>query len=393
MRPGAGQNRGMACVLWRKWLSAVVVMVCAGTACEDSGSGPAPGPPPATGDDFTTSDGTRIRVQVVATNLEVPWGLAFAPDGRLFVTERPGRVRIVENGRLLSTPALTLDDVYAVGEAGALGLTLHPQFATNRFVYLVYTARLPGGGNENRVVRYREVGNALGERMVILDRMRAADIHNGARVRFGPDGKLYVSMGDAATAAIAQDAASLNGKILRLNDDGSLPADNPMPSPVYSLGHRNPQGIDWHPVSRDLWEVEHGQTGNDELNRIDPGRNYGWPVIEADQTRAGMETPVLFFSPAIAPSGLSFYSGAAIPAFRNNLFFATLRGTHLHRVRLDPNDPRRVTGSERLFEGRYGRIRDVVTGPDGALYFSTSNRDSRGPVTNDDDRILRIVPQ
>ena len=332
-------------------------------------------------------------MQVVATNLEVPWGLAFAPDGRLFVTERPGRVRIVENGRLLSTPALTLDDVYAVGEAGALGLTLHPQFATNRFVYLVYTARLPGGGNENRVVRYREVGNALGERMVILDRMRAADIHNGARVRFGPDGKLYVSMGDAATAAIAQDAASLNGKILRLNDDGSLPADNPLPSPVYSLGHRNPQGIDWHPVSRDLWEVEHGQTGNDELNRIDPGRNYGWPVIEADQTRAGMETPVLFFSPAIAPSGLSFYSGAAIPAFRNNLFFATLRGTHLHRVRLDPNDPRRVTGSERLFEGRYGRIRDVVTGPDGALYFSTSNRDSRGPVTNDDDRILRIVPQ
>jgi glucose/arabinose dehydrogenase len=163
-----------------------------------------------------------------------------------------------------------------------------------------------------------------------------------------------------------------------------------MPSPVYSSGHRNPQGVDWHPVSGDLWASEHGNVGNDELNRIDPGRNYGWPVIEADQTRAGMETPLLFFSPAIAPSGLSFYTGALIPAFRNNIFFATLRGQHVHRVRLDPSNPRRIVADERLFENRFGRIRDVVTGPDGALYFATSN--GRGGASADDDRILRAVP-
>jgi glucose/arabinose dehydrogenase len=326
----------------------------------------------------------------VATSLDVPWSLVFAPDGRLIVSERPGRVRIIENGRLLPAPALTLDDVNAVGEGGAMGLALHPQFAVNRFVYLLYTARLPGGGTENRVVRYREVGNTLGEPRVIVDRMTAASIHNGGRIRFGPDQKLYVTMGDAANASLSQDLASLNGKILRLNDDGTLPSDNPMPSPVYSYGHRNPQGIDWHPVSGDLWESEHGNVGNDELNRIDPGRNYGWPVIEADQTRAGMESPLLFFSPAIAPSGLSFYTGALIPAFRNNIFFATLRGQHVHRVRLDPANPRRIVADERLFENRFGRIRDVVTGPDGALYFATSN--GRGGASADDDRILRAVP-
>jgi glucose/arabinose dehydrogenase len=220
--------------------------------------------------------------------------------------------------------------------------------------------------------------------------MRAADIHTGGRIRFGPDGKLYVTMGDAAVASIAQDLASLNGKLLRLNDDGTLPSDNPMPSPVYSYGHRNPQGLDWHPVTGDLWATEHGQIGNDELNRIVAGRNYGWPVIEADRTQAGMETPLLFFSPAIAPSGMSFYTGTLIPNFRLNIFFATLRGQHLHRVRLDPSNPRRILADERLFDGRYGRIRDVVTGPDGALYFCTSN--GRGGAAADDDRLLRIVP-
>ncbi len=379
-------------VLWRRWISALVVAVVAGTACDDSppsqpGPSPSPGPP---GEVFTAADGTRVAVQVVATNLDVPWSLVFAPDGRLFVSERPGRVRIIENGRLLPAPALTLDDVNAMGEGGALGLALHPQFASNRFVYLLYTARLPGGGNENRVVRYREVGNTLGEPRVIVDRMAAASIHNGGRIRFGPDQKLYVTMGDAANAALSQDLASLNGKILRVNDDGTLPSDNPMPSPVYLSGHRNPQGIDWHPVSGDLWESEHGNVGNDEVNRIEPGRNYGWPVIEADQTRAGMEPPLLFFSPAIAPSGLTFYTGVLIPAFRNNIFFATLRGQHVHRVRLDPSNPRRIVADERLFDTRFGRIRDVVTGPDGALYFATSN--GRGGASADDDRILRIVP-
>lgn len=359
------------------------------TAC---GGSPPPSKPETPGAEvLTASDGTRFSLETVVTGLEVPWSLAFAPDGRLFVTERPGRVRIVQNGVLVADPALTLDDVSASGESGLLGLALHPQFATNHLVYLVYTARR-GSAAVNRLVRYREVANTLAERAILLDDMAGATIHDGSRVRFGPDGKLYVTMGDAAVANLAQQISSPNGKILRLNDDGTTPPDNPFSSPVYSYGHRNPQGIDWHPVTGDLWETEHGATANDEVNRIDAGSNYGWPVIEGATARPDMETPVIFFSPtSVAPSGASFYRGSAIAGFRNDLFFATLAGRHLHRVHFDPSDPRRVLAHERLLEGRFGRLRDVVSGPDGALYFSTCNRDGRGSPVTGDDRIIRIV--
>ena len=351
-----------------------------------------PRPPSSEEEVFTAADGTRFRVEVVATTLQIPWSLAFAPDGRLFVTERPGRVRVIQEGILLTQPVLTLSDVFTTGEAGLLGLTLHPNFAQNRFVYLVYTAKRPGLSPANRVVRYRELNNTLAEAVVLLDDIPAANIHDGGRIRFGPDGKLYITMGDAAVPSVAQDLASFSGKILRLNEDGTTPSDNPFASPVFSYGHRNPQGIHWHPASNDLWGTEHGATGNDELNRIHGGRNYGWPVIEGDETMAGMERSVLFFTPAIAPSGASFYTGTAIPNFRNNLFFATLRGEHIHRVQLDPFDPRRVVSNERLLDGRFGRIRAVVMGPNGGLYFCTSNRDGRGRPGPDDDRVARIVP-
>ena len=341
---------------------------------------------------FTAADGTRFRVDVVATGLEVSWGLALAPDGRLFVTDRPGRVRIIENGVLLPELALTLTDVYAQIEAGALGLAVHPQFEQNRYVYLVYTAERPGQSPVNRLVRYRELANTLGEGVVLFDRPLGARTHDGARVRFGPDGKLYVTMGDVRDASLSQDLAAFNGKIFRLNEDGTTPSDNPFGSPVLSYGHRNPQGIDWHPVSGDLWATEHGDVGNDELNVIDGGGNYGWPVIEGDESMAGMQTPIRLYSSSIAPSGASFYTGSLFPTFRNDMFFATLVGQHVHRVRFDPADLRRVVGDERLLEGRFGRIRDVVTGPDGALYFATNNRDGRGVPEADDDRILRIVP-
>jgi aldose sugar dehydrogenase len=326
----------------------------------------------------------------VVANLEVPWAIGFAPDGRMFVTERPGRVRVIQGGRLLPDPALTLGDVSASGESGLLGMALHPQFTQNHLIYMVYTAQRPDGARVNRLVRYREVGNVLAERAVLLDDVGAASIHDGSRVRFGPDGKLFVTMGDAANASVAQDLASLSGKILRLNEDGTTPRDNPFASPVFSFGHRNPQGLDWHPVTGDLWETEHGATGNDELNRILPGRNYGWPTIEDGQTRSGMEMPVLFFTPSIAPSGGSFYTRGTIARFENDFFFAALRG-HLHRVRFEPADPTRVAAHEALLDGRFGRLREVVMGPDGALYFSTSNRDGRGTPGPDDDRIFRIV--
>ena len=341
---------------------------------------------------FETVDGVRFRVEVVATDLEIPWSLAFAPDGRLFFTERSGRVRIIENGSLLAEPALTLNDVFAHSEAGLLGLALHPHFDENGHVYLVYTVDRPGQTPLNRVMRYRELAGSLAEGVVIFDAPLGNTLHDGARLRFGPDGKLYLTMGDALDLSLPQDLASSNGKIFRLEDDGRTPADNPFGSPVYSYGHRNPQGLDWHPITGDLWGTEHGATGNDEINLIQPGRNYGWPVIQGAQTMPGMEAPVRFFTPAVAPSGASFYSGSAFPAFEQNFFFATLAGNHLRRVTLDPQNPRRILGDEAILIGRFGRIRDVVPGPDGALYFSTSNRDGRGTASADDDRIARLVP-
>ena len=340
----------------------------------------------------TASDGTRVRVEVVATGLEVPWSLAFTPDGRMLVTERPGRVRVLVDGRLLPEPALALDDAYANAEAGALGIALDPRFAENGLVYLLYTQERPGRAPVNRVVRYREVGNVLAEPIVLLDEIPASFLHDGGRLRFGPDGLLYVTMGDVLEEDDAQDLAALTGKILRVDRHGRTPPDNPYASPVYSWGHRNPQGIDWHPASGTLWATEHGNVGNDEVNRIEAGANYGWPVIEGQRTMPGMETPVRIFSPSVAPSGASFYTGTAIPEFRNDLFFAALQGAHLRRLRFDPADPTRIVGDERLLQSRFGRLRDVGTGPDGALYVLTSNRDGRGNPTADDDRILRLVP-
>jgi glucose/arabinose dehydrogenase len=371
------------------------MLTACGGGSPDGGPNPNPNPNPLPNPpgglpvvEFTAADGTRFGVQTLVTGLQIPWSLAFAPDGRLFISERPGRVRVYENGQLLPEPALTLSDVFTSGESGILGLTVHPEFASNRFVYLTYTAS-GARGPVARVMRFREAGNRLAEGVVLLDDVPAANIHNGSRVRFGPDRRLYVTFGDVAVPSVAQDVASLNGKILRLNEDGTSAAGNRFASPVYSFGHRNPQGLDWHPSTGDLWATEHGQTNNDEINVIDNGSNYGWPVIEAGATRPDMVAPVVFYVPAVAPSGASFYTGTRIPAFRNQLFVATLRGMALLRLTIDG---RRVTGQERLVENRFGRLRDVVTGSDGYLYFCTSNRDGRTTPVAGDDRVMRVVP-
>ncbi|HSL19978.1 MAG TPA: PQQ-dependent sugar dehydrogenase [Vicinamibacterales bacterium] len=391
---------GLACTMLRHLAPFALILAIQQpqAACAPDGPATPPtdqpgnptGEPPATGDVFTAGDGIRFLVETFARNLTVPWAMAFAPDGRIFVTERPGRVRIIQNGQVLPAAALTLTDVYATGEAGLLGIALHPGFASNRFVYLVYTANA-GGQPANRLVRYREVNSVLAERAVLLDDVPGAAIHDGSRLKFGPDGLLYMTMGDAAVTSLSQQLGSFAGKILRFNDDGTTPRANPFSSPVLSYGHRNPQGIDFSPVTGELWETEHGPTGLDEVNRIRAGANYGWPEIVGSQTRPGMEPPVLFYDPSIAPSGMAFYRGTRIPAFANNLFFATLRGAHLHRVRFDAGGTT-VVGEERLLEGRYGRLREVVFGPDGFLYFTTSNRDGRGNPGSEDDRILRIRP-
>jgi glucose/arabinose dehydrogenase len=370
----------------------VALVACGGSSKNSSSLPEPPGTPGGIAvERFTAADGTKFGVQMLVTGLQIPWALAFAPDGRLFLSERPGRVRVYMNGQLLAEPALELSDVYTNGESGVLGLALHPDFASNHFVYLTYTANGPSGP-VGRLMRFRESGNTLAEGVVLLDDVAASGIHNGSRVKFGPDRLLYVTYGDAANPSVAQDAAALNGKVLRFNGDGTSAAGNRFSSPVFTFGHRNPQGLAWHPVTGDLWETEHGQVGNDELNVLDSGSNYGWPVIEGDATRPDMIAPRTFFTPSVAPSGAAFYSGTAIPAFRNQLFVATLAAQALLRVTIDGSGSRHVASVERLLEHKYGRLRDVVNGPDGFLYLCTSNRDGRNTPVAEDDRLLRIVP-
>ena len=359
-------------------------------ACEspDSQSPGTESPPITSSPVFTTRDGVRFRVETVLSSLEIPWSLSFAPDGRLFVTERPGRVRIVNVSSATSQLALTLEGVYAEGEAGLLGLALDPAFAQNNFVYLYYSA-LSSSGPINRIERYREVAGRLAERAMLLDGIPASNIHDGGRLKFGPDGFLYATAGDASNSSLAQDVASLAGKFLRITADGSSAAGNRFASPVYTYGHRNPQGFDWQPLTGDLWASEHGPSGNDEINIVQAGANYGWPVVQGSGTAAGTQAPIVFYSSTIAPSGMSFYRGQQLPQFANNLFVATLRGTHLLRI---VTDARRIITQERLLDGTFGRLRDVVSGPDGYLYVCTNNRDGRGTPMAGDDRVLRIVP-
>jgi glucose/arabinose dehydrogenase len=341
----------------------------------------------------------QFRVETVVGGLEVPWSIVFTPDGRMIFTERPGRVRVFENGKLRSEPLAAIPDVEPTGESGLMGLTLHPQFATNHLLYLSYA--YSAGEKFVRVVRFRETGNALVERKLIIENLPAAQYHAGCRLRFGPDSKLYITTGDATERNLAQKLDSLAGKTLRLNDDGTVPPDNPFVGQqgarpeIWSYGHRNSQGLDWQPGTNLMFQTEHGPSGfdgpggGDEVNIVERGKNYGWPTIHHTQAREGLESPLLEYTPAVAPASGTFYRGAAFPQFRGNFFFGCLRGEALMRVVLEG---RRVVSQERLLDKQYGRIRDVTEGPDGALYFSTSNRDGRGSPAQDDDRIMRLVP-
>jgi len=344
-----------------------------------------------------TKDGVSLKVETFVAGLEVPWSLAFTSSSRMLVTERPGRVRVVENGVLREAPLAVIGDVESRGETGLMGLALAPDYPASRLIYLSYAYNV-AGGIRVRVVRFHDDGSRLSGRKVILEGLPAAQFHAGCRLRFGPDGKLYVTTGDATTREIAQKMDSLGGKTLRLNPDGTIPQDNPFPgSPIFSLGHRNSQGLDWQPGTGLQFQTEHGPSGfdgpggGDEVNIVEAGKNYGWPVVHHRLSRAGMVSPLLEFTPAIAPSGASFVTGSKLPALRNDFLFACLRGERLVRVRLDPKEARHVLATEDLFDHEYGRLREVQNGPDGAVYFTTSNRDGRGAPRGGDDRILRLT--
>lgn len=310
------------------------------------------------------------EIEVLAENLDTPWAIDFLPDGKMIFTERYGKVSILDNGKITAVADINVSEI---SESGLLGIAVDPDFEKNRFVYVYYTHE-----NGNRVSRFILNGR-FEQEFILLDNIPNERFHDGGRLKFGPDGKLYITTGDATAPSSAQDINSLAGKILRTNKDGTIPDDNSFHNYVYSYGHRNPQGLAWHPVSKQLYASEHGPTKNDEINLIVKGKNYGWPIEECDKT-SGYEKPLRCFSEfTLAPSGIAFYN--------DDLYVGGLRGTQIRKFVLD-KDYVTILNEEELFS-EFGRIRDVVEN-EGYLYIATSNRDGRGFPKLNDDRIMRV---
>lgn len=342
----------------------------------------------------------RLKVVTVASGLEHPWGLAFLPRGRMLVTERPGRLRMVEKNGKLSPPLQGLPAVAADGQGGLLDVALDPKFSENSRVYLSFAEPGPGGaGTAALRARLNAAENRIEQVKVIFRQIpkSGGGHHFGSRLVFARDGTLFITTGDRGEWERVQDFSVNRGQIIRIDSNGGIPPDNPFVGragyrpEVWSLGHRNPQGAALHPGSGDLWTVEHGAMGGDEINRPLPGRNYGWPVIAygrhysgekigVGHAKPGLEQPVFYWDPSIAPSGMAFYDGDKFPNWRGNLLIGALKFRLLARLTLSGGN---IVAEERILEDLGERIRDVRQGPDGFIYLLTDA---------DDGRILRLEP-
>jgi glucose/arabinose dehydrogenase len=348
----------------------------------------------------TPTDGStgKVVTEEWLKDLQTPWQIVFAKDGRIFFNERAGRVRVVKDG-VMST-WLDLSGVVEQGESGLLGIGLDPNFAQNGYIYIAYTYSTPDSKFVNRLVRCVE-DKATGkgkEEKILIDNIKGLQNHNGGPIKMGPDGKMYWTVGDGFNNNLPQDLNSLNGKVLRLNLDGTVPTDNPFPnSYVWTYGNRNVQGMDWQPGTNNLFVTEHGPTGfagapdccKDEINILEKGKNYGWPIISGEQTQTGMESPIWLSGTdkTWAPAGAIFVKNGK---WKGSFVFVGLRGQTLYRAVIDPTNPRKILRVEEYMKNTYGRLRDVAEAPDGTFYICVSNRDGRGTPKAEDDRIIKM---
>lgn len=392
--PAAGMN-GFAGVLSEDDMRAVLAYIRAQAPLYAEGKIKHPTQPRSVD---LTSEKYPFRLETFVDGLETPWGLAFLPDGRILVTEREGRLRVIEHGKLTPIPIRGTPKTYVRQDGGMLDVIAHPNYARNGWIYLAYCDTVPGPDlSMTVVVRGRIRDGAWVDQQELFraptERYYPTHIHYGCRFLFDHDHHLFFTIGERGHPEEAQDLTNPLGKIHRIMDDGRIPPDNPFvhragawPS-IWSYGHRHPQGLMWHPITGKLWETEHGPTGGDELNRIEPGQNYGWPIVSLGTDRrmrferehAGMVSPLAAWSPSVAPSGIEFYTGDKFPLWKNSLFIACLGGDQLKRIETDGD---KVVHQEILFRG-YGRVRDVVTGPDGLLYLAIERP----------GRIARLVPK
>lgn len=334
-------------------------------------------PPPGS---TATPRSVQIQETVLVNHLNIPWGLAFLPDGSALVTERGGRILAVDKeGHVQEVQRIPQQ---GVGEGGLLGIALSPNYVSDKLIYIYFSTN-----QDNRVARF-QLG---GDLHIILSGIPVAGNHNGGRIAFGPDGLLYIGAGDATNRPNAQSLKSLGGKILRIAPDGKIPDNNPFPgSPIYSYGHRNVQGLAWDSTGQ-LYATEFGQNTFDEVNKILPGKNYGWPEVEGMGNDKRFVNPLITFATSDAsPSGATFLKNGAIPQWEGDFFMAALRGTRLWHLRFDADG--KVLEKESLLLNAYGRLRLVTQAPDGSLWILTNNRDGRGTPIAEDDRIIRLGP-